>query len=41
MWFKVANKLVEGDESWIFEAIYAASYFKVYKTVGGDGDVVA
>ena len=41
VWGEVANELVEGDESCIFEAIHAASYFKVYKTVCGNGDVVA
>ena len=41
VWGKVAKKLAEGDDSCLFEAIHAASYFKVYKTVGGDGDVVA
>ena len=38
---KVANKLVEGHDSCLFDAIHAASYLKVYKTVGNDVDVVA
>ena len=37
---EVANELVEGDDSCLFEAIHAASYLKVYVTVGGDVDVV-
>ena len=41
VWGEVANELVEGDDFFLFEAIHAASYFKVYKTVVGDGDVVA
>ena len=41
MWGKVVNELVEGNDSCLFEAIYAASYFKVYKTVGDDGSVIA
>ena len=38
---EVANKLVEGNDSCLFEAIHTVSYLKVYKIVGGDGDVVA
>ena len=41
MWCKVVNELVKGDDSCLFEAIHATSYIKVYKTVGGDVDVVA
>ena len=41
MWGEVANELVEGDKSYLFEAIHAVSYLKVYKTAGGDVDVVA
>ena len=41
VWGEVANELVKGDDSCLFEAIHAALYFKVYKTVGDDGDVVA
>ena len=41
MWCEVANELVEGNDSLLFDAIHDFSYFKVYKTVGGDGDVVA
>ena len=41
VWGEVVNELVEGDDSCLFDAIHAASYFKVYKTVGGDGDVAA
>ena len=37
----VADDLVEDDDSCLFEAIHATLYFKVYKTVGGDEDVVA
>ena len=39
-WGEVSNELVKGDDSCLFEAIYASSYFKIYKTVGGNGDVV-
>ena len=41
VWGKVSNKLVETDESCLFEAIHAALYLKVYKTIGGDVHVVA
>ena len=41
VWGEVANELVEGNDSLLFDAIHDFSYFKVYKTVGGDGDVVA
>ena len=41
MWVEVANELVEGDDSCLFEAIHATSYFKIYKTVSDDGGVVA
>ena len=41
MWVELANKLVKVNESCLFEAIHAALYFKVYKTVGGDWGVVA
>ena len=41
IWGKVANKLVEGDDSCLFEAIHAASYLKVYKTAGDNVDVVS
>ena len=41
VWGNVANKLFKGDEYCLIEAIHAASYFKVYKTVGGDGGIVA
>ena len=41
VWAEVANESAEGNYSCLFEAIHAASYFKVYKTVGGNGDVVA
>ena len=36
IWGEVANKLVEGDDSCLFEAIHAALYIKVYKIVGSD-----
>ena len=40
VWVEVANKLVEGDDSCLLEAIHTASYIKVYKTVSIDVDVV-
>ena len=41
VWGEVVNELVEGNYSCLFEAIHAASYSKVYKNVGRNGDVVA
>ena len=41
VWDELVNELVEGNDSCLFEAIHAASYFKVYKTVDRNGDVVA
>ena len=41
MWVEGENKLAKGNDSCLFEAIYVASYPKLYKTVGGDVDVVA
>ena len=41
VWGKVANKLVEGNDLCLFEAIHAASHFKVNITIGGNGDVKA
>ena len=40
VWGEVANNLVKGNESCIFEDIHAASYLKLYETVGGNVDVV-
>ena len=41
VWGEVVNDLVEGNDYCLFEAIHDASYFKVYKTVGRNGDVIA
>ena len=41
VWGEVANYLVEGNYSCLFEAIPSAYYLKLFKTVSGDGDVVA
>ena len=41
VWGEVANELVEGDDSCLFEAIHAALYLKVYKNIFGDVDVIA
>ena len=40
VWGEVSKISVEGNDSCLFEAIHAAFYLKVYKTVGGDVDVV-